>query len=97
MKKAEAEHLSKVAALGCIACKNQGFPDTPAEIHHIRTGQGRKRATHYEVIGLCPAHHRTGGFGIAIHAGPATWQEAYGSEIELLAQVRRELGIEVAA
>ena len=40
MKKADSLHLSRVAALGCIVCRNQNLGETPAEIHHIRTGQG---------------------------------------------------------
>lgn len=98
MTKAEKRHLSRVAELGCIACLNQGTPGTPAEIHHIRAGQGAsQRASHFEALPLCPFHHRTGGHGNAIHAGQRTWQENHGTEVELLAQVRRLLGIASAA
>jgi hypothetical protein len=86
---AEKRHLSKVAELGCIACYNMGYFDSPAEIHHIRTGQGMsQRASDYDSIGLCPSHHRTGGHGVAIHAGQETWEEIHGTELELLEQVR---------
>jgi len=85
--KAEREHLSEVAALGCIVCRNAGHHDTPAEIHHIRAGQGLKRATHYETIPLCPYHHRTGGYGVALHAGRIAFEKMHGSERELLATV----------
>ena len=55
MNKAEKEHLSKVAAVGCIVCRMQGNEESPAEIHHIRSGQGiSQRASNYEVIPLCP-------------------------------------------
>lgn len=55
MNKAEKEHLSKVASVGCIVCRNLGFGESPAEIHHVRTGQGMgQRASNYEVIPLCP-------------------------------------------
>jgi hypothetical protein len=86
--KAEKAHLSAVAALGCIACYNMGIEDCPAEIHHIRTGIGKgQRASHFQAIPLCPAHHRTGGHGVAIHAGQKTWEAKHGTELQLLAQV----------
>ena len=85
MTKAEKAHISKVAELGCIICKS------PAEIHHIRTGQGHMRATHFEVIPLCPSHHRSGGYGIAIHAGIKSFEANYGTELSLLEKTRRLL------
>ena len=83
----EKRHLNKVASLGCIACSNMGYEDSPAEIHHIRGGQGLKRASHYEAIPLCPTHHRTGGYGMAFHAGKVAWEQEFGTERELLEQV----------
>jgi hypothetical protein len=95
--KQESEHRARVAALGCIACRNSGLGETPAGIHHLRdkTGVGR-RASHFEVIPLCGPHHQTGGYGVAYHAGPEIWEQKYGTQRELLEQVRRELGIEGA-
>lgn len=91
--KAEARHMSAVAALGCIVCRNLGFGASPAELHHPRKLAGlSQRASHFDVIPLCPAHHRTGGVGVAIHAGQRTWEAEYGTEAELLEQVRREIG-----
>lgn len=88
MKKAEKQHLDKVQQLGCIACQKIGYFGTPAEIHHIRTGIGKgQRASNYQVIPLCPHHHRNGGHGEAFHAGPKTWQERFGSELSLLEEV----------
>ena len=76
MTKDEKRHLQRVADLGCIVCRNVYFRKTAAEIRH------------FETIPLCPRHHRTGGYGVAIHAGQAAWEEAYGTELELLEQVR---------
>ena len=77
--KEEALHLSRVAELGCIIC------GMPAECHHIRSGVGMgKRSSHFEVLALCPTHHRLGGHGIAIHAGRKTWEAKFGSENDLL-------------
>ena len=85
MTKAEQRHLSAVAELGCIACRRIGISDSPAEAHHIRSGVGMgQRSSHFEVIGLCPLHHRTGGYGVAIHAGQKTWEAKFGTELELL-------------
>lgn len=92
MNRKERAHLNAVASLGCIVCRDLGFEDSPAECHHIRTGKGRTRASHYETLPLCPKHHRIGGPGVAFHAGPKIWQEHYGSELELLARVNEEVG-----
>lgn len=93
MTKSESRHLDLVASLGCIVCKNLGHGYSPAEIHHLRSlGCAGKKASHYETIGLCPTHHRTGGVGVALHAGQRTWEAEYGTESELLEQVRREIG-----
>lgn len=95
---AERRHLSRLASLGCIVCLREGFGETPAEIHHPRShaGMGQK-AKHSDAIPLCHAHHRTGGYGVAIHAGQKTWERQYGTEDELLADVRRRLGFAEAA
>lgn len=91
--KSEKLYLSRVAGLGCIVCKNLNLGETPAEIHHIRTGQGvGQRADNFKVIPLCHTHHRNGGHGVAIHAGRQSWEDNYGTETELLVQVLYELG-----
>lgn len=91
MKKAEREHVSKVAALGCSACFVQaGLWGTPGEIHHIREGQGAaQRAGWFEVICLCVGHHRhddKAANKIAIHgnSGYRVFTSTYGTERELL-------------
>ena len=56
MKKAERLYLGDVASMGCIVCRNSEWGESPAEIHHIRNGQGMsQRASNYETIPLCPA------------------------------------------
>ena len=83
-------HLDRVAALDCIVCRNQGLGATPAEIHHIRTGYGwGQRAPDTESIPLCVIHHRRPAGGeAAYHDSPKEFQARYGSELELLEQVR---------
>jgi len=51
-----------------------------------------QRALHSQSIPLCHVHHRTGGYGVAIHAGQKEWEKRYGTELELLAQVKRLIG-----
>lgn len=81
--KAEKEHLNRVAELGCIICHQ------PAEIHHLRTGMGMaQRNSNFNVIPLCPLHHRTGGYGTAFHAGKKAFEQNFGSEEELLKRVK---------
>ena len=93
MTKDERAHMSKVAALGCVVCRNLGYGETPAALHHIRAGQGMsQRASHFQVLPLCGAHHQTGGYGVAIHCGQKEWESRYGTEIELLEQVYAEIG-----
>lgn len=86
--KAERDHMARVAALGCLICQG------PAEVHHVTDGPGMdQRASHYDTIPLCPRHHRTGGPGVALHAGEATWEARFGTQAELLARTRRLLGV----
>jgi hypothetical protein len=95
MKKAERQHLSRIASMGCIVCKNEGLGDTPACIHHIRNGYGRgQRAPYDETLPLCANHHQfadgTDKFQghIAFHQSPQEFESRYGTERQLLAQVR---------
>lgn len=82
--------LAKVADLGCIVCRNHGF-ESPSEIHHIREGMGMgQRNDNDHVLPLCPQHHRAG-YPNGFHHRPRTWQERFGTEIELLAQVKELL------
>lgn len=86
---AERAHMDRVARLGYCVCRNLGYPDSPAEIHHPRSLAGMaQRAKHKDCIPLCPTHHRNGGHGVALHAGQETWEANFGTELELLEQVR---------
>jgi len=87
-RKQDKARLDRVAALGCILCGR------PAEIHHLRDGQGMaQRADDEEAIPLCPEHHRDGGRGTAIHAGRESFEARFGTERELLAEVNRRLEV----
>lgn len=77
----DKRYFAKVASLGCIICQR------PAEIHHVRSGNGMGQRDHKRVIPLCHEHHRTGGHGVAFHAGKKTWQDIFGTEDDLLEKV----------
>ena len=89
MKRAEAKHLSRVADLGCLLCEARGIHNTPAEIHHIRMGQGmQQRSEHWLTVPLCPEHHR-GPHGI--HGDRQAFKLAKVDELDLLAVVIERL------
>ena len=90
MTKAEKARMQAIAELGCIVCMREGNPETPAEIHHIRSDVGiGQRSTH--VLPLCSWHHRLGGYSQAIHAGRRVWEDRFGTELELVEAVEKLL------
>jgi hypothetical protein len=55
---AEQAYLAKVATLGCILCWTLGYGATPAQMHHVREGQGMsQRASHFLSVPLYAEHH----------------------------------------
>ena len=78
-----AMHEGKTADLGCIVCRNLGFYESPATLHHLRCdvgmGQRSKRC-----IPLCPRHHQQG--PDAFHNVSRSWQDRFGTEEELWEQ-----------
>ncbi|MEL3922118.1 Ref family recombination enhancement nuclease [Aeromonas enteropelogenes] len=89
--KSDKQHLSDVASLGCVACRNAGLGPSLAEIHHVRSGSGMgQRAEHSRVLPLCPGHHRAC-YPTGFHAAPKSWQAEHGTEEALLLQVAREV------
>lgn len=94
MSKAGKQWMADVASLGCVACRNHGYGETPAEVHHIRDGQGAsQRADDTETIPLCPAHHRGTAHPIvpSVHRDKRRFEREFGTERELLAQTVREV------
>lgn len=77
--------MGRVAGLGCILCRELGYGQTPAEVHHIRDGQGAaQRASDYLTVPLCPEHHRgnAGLHGLGVRGFEARYRL---SELDLLA------------
>lgn len=86
MTKDERKHYDRISQAGCIACHVLEHGFSQPEIHHCRTGTGMGQKSHWsKAIGLCPMHHRIGGYSVAIHAGQKAFEEMIGmSEVELL-------------
>lgn len=84
------QYMSAVADLGCMACRRVYGPHDPGpvELHHPRAGTGMaRRASDWDVIPLCPEHHRgrTGIHGLGTKGFP----RHHGfDEADLLADVR---------
>ena len=89
--RAEAAYLSRLSDLGCVVCHICGLGQSPAEIHHVRSGQGMsQRAPHWLAVPLCPEHHRgeTGLHGL----GTRAFERMYGlSELDLLAETIKRM------
>lgn len=82
--------MGKVASLGCVACRRLGMGYQPAQVHHIRDGQGMgQRAPHVFTIPLCPEHHT--GTSLSVHMTHKTFERIVGTEQELLAQTIEEV------
>lgn len=97
--KAEREWMASITALGCIVCYLQGRGHVPAAVHHIK--QGNRRLGHLFTIGLCdPGHHQNAPAGsgqISRHPDKARFEAEYGTEMQLLEETKRALGLKEAA
>lgn len=87
---AERDNMSQVAQLGCMVCLRLYGPHEPAPVHlhHPRRGAGMgQRASHMDVIPLCPEHHvgATGLHGLGVKG----FSKHYGfDEADLLEDVK---------
>ena len=76
---AEKAYHSKIAGLGCILC------ESPAQVHHLREGQGMGQRNHWLVIPLCPRHHTER------HERPDMFRIQHGGELYLLGKTLEKL------
>ena len=92
--KADKERFDKLYELGCIVCLHHFETFTPTAIHHI-DGQ-TKKGCHQLTIPLCGAHHQipsNTGEWVCRHAdGKKAFEEAYGTEMELLEITNQMIG-----
>ena len=81
--------MTRVSAIGCIACLRMGLGETPAQIHHIR--EGRIARTDTLVLPLCASHHT--GSSMSVHMDKERLMRALGvsSEFDLLGDVLRRI------
>ena len=80
---AQRRRMARVAELGCIACRHDGYFGTPAEIHHCKDHGYRN---HKKVCSLCPVHHKPTSSIPGIlnrHLNPIEFAEKYGTDEEL--------------
>lgn len=85
MTSAERAHMDRVAALGCYLCRYLGYGPSPAQIHHVREGQGMaQRAQHWLVVPLCDRHHSNASPD-GIHGQRRAWKLAHIDEMDALA------------
>lgn len=83
--KAEREYMGKVASLGCYLCRHLGYGETPAQVHHLREGQGMaQRASNYLTVPLCDTHHANSSVD-GIHGQRRAWKLAGVDEMDALA------------
>lgn len=91
----EARFMDQVGSLGCIACAKDGIINPWISLHHI---DGRtKPGAHMLVLPLCAPHHQQDDSDpvgrLSVHGHKAQFTARYGTELELLAECRKLLGI----
>ena len=81
--------MGRVAELGCILCRHLTGRYVPAQVHHIREGQGgAQRADDFLTIPLCPDCHQ-GPHGV--HGDKTFLRIAKVTELDLLAMTYEAL------
>lgn len=91
--KAEKDYHDKMAGVGCICCLHDGIYNPHVSLHHI---DGRtKPGSHYKVLPLCGFHHQQDDRSgvIAVHPNKARFEREYGSQLELLEEVKKLAGV----
>lgn len=91
--KAEKDYQDRIAQVGCIACLHDGIYTPHVSVHHI---QGRTSpGAHLKVLPLCGPHHQQDDRSgvIAVHPNKARFEREYGSQLELLEEVKKLAGV----
>lgn len=92
----ESRFMDAVAGLGCVACEKDGIANPWISLHHI---DGRtKPGAHFLILPLCAPHHQQDDTDPlerpSVHGRKATFEQRYGTELELLAEAKMKLGLE---
>jgi hypothetical protein len=86
----EAKWMDAIVSYGCVACHIEfGYMLEAAEVHHIL--RGGQRLGHLFTLPLCSWHHREA--PTARHPWRKRFEAKYGTELELLAFLKVELGV----
>jgi len=88
----ETRWLDAIVRYGCIACRLDGMQPRPTAVHHIV--DGGRRLGHLFSLGLCDPGHHQGGESLGLvsrHPWKARFEQRYGTEMDLLAFLRREI------
>lgn len=84
--KAARVHIAAVKSLPCVICRRPG----PSDAHHVICDRfGTSKASDFDVIPLCKAHHQDG--PEAIHNGKSSWVKKHGPDHGYLPLVREWL------
>ena len=79
-------YMARVKALPCVICHRPG----PSDAHHIICDRyGTNKASDFDVIPLCKAHHQDG--PEAIHNGKESWVKKHGPDYAYLEVVKEWL------
>lgn len=90
----EQKWMDAIVRYGCIACVMDGQQPRPTAVHHIL--RGGRRIGHLFSLPLCdPGHHQNGAaLGlVSRHPFKARFELKYGAELDLLARLKKELGV----
>ena len=85
-------YWSKLASLGCVACRLDGHINNYVSIHHI---DGRtKPGCHRLVLPLCFLHHQGGGGDavVSVHPWRVRFEHKYGKQMDLKRMCDEMLG-----
>lgn len=86
----ERRFMDLAGSVPCLACSKDGRENHAISLHHIsgRTAPG----AHLLVLPLCPAHHQQDDSDplgrISVHGAKKSFVDRYGSEMDLLAELR---------
>jgi len=81
-------YMRAVKGLPCCIC---GHPP-PSDAHHPICGRyGTRKASDWDVIPLCKAHHQDG--PDAIHNNKALWASRHGPDTDYIAPTKARLGV----
>jgi hypothetical protein len=93
---AEQRWIDSIVEYGCVACRADGMAPRPTAVHHIL--RGGRRIGHLFTLPLCDTpsggHHQNGAaIGlVSRHPYKARFEARYGTELELLAMLKVDLG-----